>query len=153
MASNMSELIESIQREFAGDLGDCISEYELSIIEDSIRILFIKVFGSANTVFEQLQSCIQTISQLNYLRSKISSIRYSKMIQYRPEYERMYTSLTRMGRPSKQAIDSEIFSTNQKLSQDRNILENLDNLLVYLDNQYSLLLSYQKNLETYLYKS
>ena len=106
MASNMSELIESIQREFAGDLGDSISEYELSIIEDSIRILFIKVFGSANTVFEQLQSCIQTISQLNYLRSKISSIRYSKMIQYRPEYERMYTSLTRMGRPSKQAIDS-----------------------------------------------
>lgn len=146
MAQDINEVVKFIQSQFTDLLGD-LSEYELSIIEKSIKFPFIKTFTSSNAMTDTIQSMIGNLSDLSYLENKIKSLKYELYIKYRSEYEKQFTILTRAGRPSKLAIDSEIHYSSSKLSEMRNKIELYENLLGYLTNQIDLVRMSIRNYE------
>lgn len=147
----IKEVVETMQGEFLSATNNTLSDYELNIIETSVNLPFIRKFNSPTVMSEQIQDIIANLSDLNYLKNKIISLRYEINIDYRNEYDRRFTILTRMGRPSKQAIDSEMHCDNENLISSRNKLEKLDNLISWISNQIKLLEMTIKNYESQKY--
>lgn len=152
MAQDINEVVKFIQSQFVELLGD-LSDYELSIIEKSIKFPFIKTFTSSSAMTDTIQSMIGNLSDLAYLENKIKALKYELYIKYRSEYEKQFTILTRAGRPSKLAIDSEIHYSSPKLSEMRNKIELYENLLSYLENQIELVRMSIRNYENQKFHS
>lgn len=148
-ANDLSELIESVRNNFKETLD--ISDYELGMISNSIKLIFTRAFTSSAVITEQIQIMLEALSNLNYLRSKLVSARYKVDTKHRVLYDKEFTVLTKMGRPSKQAIDSEIYYSNKEIFDLREKLEAYNNLLEYLDTQIKLLESTVRNYESQRY--
>lgn len=152
MAESIDQVVKEVQEEFSKVLGN-LSDYELSIIEKSIRLPFLKVFTSTATMTDAIQSYASSISELNYLSTKISSSRYEINVKYRSSFEKNYTILTRSGRPSRLAIESEIHYLNPDLSEMRNKIDSIDIILKWIESQIEVLNISIKNYESLKYKS
>lgn len=152
MVNDLSSLISCIQDDFKEVFGD-LSDYELSIIEKSIREPFVRSFVSSNSMSDHIQSMISNLSDLNYFRNKLVSLSYKLGTAYRVEYDKQFTILTRAGRPSKQAIDSEIHYSHPELAHQRDTLEKYNNLMIYLDSQIELIKMSIRNYESQRYHS
>lgn len=152
MATNIDEAIKSIQGMFIEVCGE-LSSYELSIIENSIRLPMQRAFTSSSAMTDAIQSILSNLTEVNYLRTKLIQMRYEVNLKHRIKYDKQFTLLTRMGRPSKQAIESELYSSDGELDQLRIDLEGIDNLLDYLQTQIELLQSTVRNYESQKYRN
>lgn len=135
---NLEDAIKNIQNEFR-TLFPELSDYELEIVAKSMRMPFQKVYTSVISMTEYIQETTAVLSGIRYLKTKFISVRYRKNLEVRNKYEKLYTVLTRSGRPSRQAIDSEIYYGNPELSQIRDFIEGVDNLIDFLDGQSAIL--------------
>lgn len=151
-ASNITEVVKLVQDSFKELLEGHISEYELSIVDRSIRNPMSRTFTSAMAMTEKIQDILGNLSELNYLKSKLIKRRYELAVKFRSEYDRQFTILTRMGRPSKQSIESEIYSNNPSLNDYRNKLEEFDSMIEYLQTQIELNQASIRNYESAKFK-
>lgn len=149
--SNISEVIKIVQDSFVELLEGEISDYELSIISKSIRNPMVRTFTTSAAMTERIQEILSNLSELNYLRSKLIQKRYRLSISYRAAFDKQYTLLTRIGRPSRAAIESEIFSTDESLFNQKLKLEEFDNMIEYLQTQIDLNQSTIHNYESQKY--
>lgn len=138
MANNIDEVVKSIQESFVEACGD-LSEYELSIIDRSIKLPMNRTFTSKMAMVDSVHSMISTLSELNYLKNQVIKRRYELNVKHRVEYDKQFTLLTRIGRPSRQAIESEIYSSSELLNSQRDKLEEFDNVLEFLETQIDLI--------------
>lgn len=152
MTESLEDVIRFIQNEFVQTIGEPLSDYELKIIEKSIRLPFTKSFTTVAMITELIQSLISTVSELTYLQNRIKSLRYELNVSYRTSYEKNFTILTRSGRPSKLAIESELHYMSPELSKERDLLEKYDNLLEWITSQLELLNLSIRNCENLKYK-
>lgn len=151
MVESIEQVISSIQEEFSKSIGE-LSDYEKSVIEKSIRLPFVKVFTSSPAMTDAIQSFVTLISELEYFKNRISSLKHELRVVYCSDYEKNYTILTRSGRPSRQAIESEMHFVNPKMSELRTKIEEYDILLDWLNSQIDILNISIRNYESMKYK-
>lgn len=68
--------------------------------------------------------CVELRNLLYILENKIGNLDY----EYKTIYDEQFTNLVRKGRPSQQAIESEIHSSNEFMMQRRQLLTNFEYL-------------------------
>lgn len=150
MASSIEDVIKEVQSLFIEVCGT-LSEYELLIIENSIRLPMKRVLTSSASMTDMIQQITSNLSELNYFKSKLVQIKYPIQLKYSMEFDKQFTLLTRIGRPSRQAIESEINSTSEITRELGNQLTQINNLLEFLQSQIELLHITIRNYESQKY--
>lgn len=131
-----------------------VSEYLSEILPEGSHEA--KVVESVkNLLYRQLPNtaagCTNRISEIDSIRSELVSLIYQINSyysdinkEYKFIYDKEFTRLTALGRPSQAAIDSEISSKYPELFEIKIKLEKLDNLRALL-NQYIRSLDQSRN--------
>lgn len=131
----LEEVFRSIKAQFS------LNDTEIGIVREVNRILR-EPTPTVQTGIESRVSRIDSLrvevqNLLYIVESKISDAEYD----YHTVYDLEFTRLTRAGRPSQQAIESEIHSKDEVMKDKRRLLEN------YRDFK-NLLLGYLKSLSS-----
>lgn len=153
MANNLQSLVEELITDCNSIFDEKFSDYECEIISNCIRYPYVKAFTSVLSMSEQIQSMISTLSGMVYVRNKIDKLIYETRLKHDVSYDKKFTMFTRMGRPSKQAIESEIYSTDLELRELKNKLDKQELVKNCVDQLVSLLESTIHNYENQKYKS
>lgn len=117
-----------------------ITDYERDRLRDMIRDLMKPTPESsmaAQTRVNDLENHrVWLINFVYMVTDKFNSLHD----QYVREYDKEFTRISKLDRPNKQAVESEIHSSKPYLSNQRQVIENFDNFR-------TLLFSYLKSLE------
>lgn len=128
-----------------------VSDYELNMIRDSMRIIMMEPPSTKLLVTERISQLTACKSNLQYLMLKIRDIRRSYNIPFVNQYNTMFTLGTKKGLPSKQAIESEMYHTSADMRAYRDKLDDIDSLVGFLDSYNSLIDSTIRTLENRRY--
>lgn len=150
-AQNQNDIYEFIKSKFEELLNKDISDYELSIIKNSILLASREMPTSKVILGDRINEAVKLKSELQYMIMRLNDKRKVLLLNYTPEYNKLFTILTRQGRPSKQAIESEIFYTNQKMYEDNNRLNDFAELIEFINNQLSIIDMIIRNMESRKY--
>lgn len=116
-----------------------VSDYELNMIGNTLRLIYMEPPSTKLLVTERISELVKSKSDLQYLVLKIKDIRRSTNIPYINKYNTQFTLLTKQGRPSKAAIESEMYHIHQDLRDQRDKLSDIDNLLEFFEGYFALL--------------
>lgn len=128
-----------------------VSDYELNMIRDSMRIIMMEPPSTKLLVTERISQLTACKSDLQYLMLKIRDIRRSYNIPFVNQYNTMFTLGTKKGLPSKQAIESEMYHMSADMRAYRDKLDDIDSLVGFLDSYSSLIDSTIRTLENRRY--
>jgi len=151
LVSNISDVISKVISDINKVLPDDLSEYEQRMISDSLEIPYKSVTNSKVVLSDRIDEAIKCKSDLNYIIMKLKNKRKEVSIPYNVKYNKLFTILTRQGRPSRAAIESEINYTNPDMAQSYNTIENLDDIISFLESHLSLIDMVIRNYENRRY--
>lgn len=116
----IDELLESIKN----SLG--LTDYEVEILRKVNKVLREPTPTTQVGIEERVSVLdryrVDLLNLLYMLEDKLATLEYSYKNVYDPEFMK----LTRQGRPSQQAIDSEIHATNASMNEWRNTMHHYD---------------------------
>ena len=150
-AQNQNDIYEFIKDKFVKLLGDDISEYELTMIKNSIGVVYRDVPTSKAILGDRIAEITRIKSDINYIKMRLNDKKKVILLNYTPKYNKLFTVYTRQGRPSKLAIECEIFYTDPDMKADRDRLDEFDELVEFLNNQLSILDMLIRNMESRRY--
>lgn len=128
-----------------------LSDYEKTMITDGLLIVRKPLPSTKLKASEDLANITKSCSDYNYILTKLRSARLKVLATYKPEYDKKFTILTRQGRPSREAISSEIHYTNPDMSTQRSLLEKIDSVEEFLKFQLSVLDKYYRAIDSRQY--
>lgn len=131
--NNEEDKIKVMLDETKSILND-VSDYELSMISNSMRLVSSAPPSTKLQITERITSLIKSKSDIQYLVYRVKEIRQEVSIPYNNKYNELYTMLTIKGRPSKAAIESEMYFKNKDVMNSKNKLDKIDNLLEFLES-------------------
>lgn len=143
IADNIQSKISSIQNYLKGITE--FSDYELKVISDSVLLISSELPSTKLSITMKLAEVSSLKADLSFILLRLSDIRRSYNIPYTDIYNTKFTLLTKQGRPSKQAIESEMFYREESLRNYRDKISEIDNILEFLKN-YSVLLDRISNI-------
>ena len=122
--SSNSDYVEALLDNIRGYLS--LTDHEVGILRETNRILREPTpttqLGLENRVSVLDQCRTDLVNLLYMIEDRLSRVEFS----YRNVYDPEFTRLTRAGRPSQQAIDSEIHSTIEKMSEWRDTINHYE---------------------------
>lgn len=124
-----------------------LSEFESKIIEDSIACCNRDLPNSKSACSARVDELINHKASINYMLNRVKDARTQVNIPYRQAYELKFVQLTRMSRPSREAIISEIHTLDTGLRQKRETLESLDQAIEILQLQSTIIDNKIRNIE------
>ena len=116
-----------------------MSDYETSMIRDSIRMISMEAPSTKLLVTERINKLNQCKSELQYIVLKAKEVRRTYNIPFVNSYNTYFTLGTKKGLPSKQAIESEMYHVHADMRERRDKLEDIDNLLEFLSSYFGLI--------------
>ena len=147
-SNNINDVSEYIKSKFKELLEEDISDYELDIISKSIQISQKEVPTVKTILSDMIAEGIRLKSGLEYMIFRLKDKRKIISLKYNPEYNKLFTILTRQGRPSKAAIDCEIMYTNPELYSMSTKLGEFDELVQFVNDQIQIIDMIIRNLES-----
>ena len=150
-AQNIDDVYTYIKDKFINLFKDDISDYELNMIRSSLQLAYRDIPTSKSILGDRISEATKMKSDIYYIMTRLKDKRKIISINYNSKYNKLYTVLTRQGRPSKQAIESEIFYLNADMFETRNVLNDYDELLEFLNNQLSIIDMIIRNMENRRY--
>lgn len=147
-ANNVNDISEYVKNKFKNLLEDDISEYELSIITDSIGLSHREVPSVKTILSDRISESTKLKAGLEYMIFRLKDKRKIISHKYTPKYNKLFTTLTRQQRPSKAAIDCEIMYLYPEMSEMYNKLVEFDELIQFVNDQISIIDMIIRNLES-----
>lgn len=129
--NSLPDQIEQLVSYSKSILGD-LSDYESNMIRTSMQLVQLDPPSTKLAITERINTLNRSKSDLQYLILKSQEIRRSYNIPYTNEYNKQFTVLTRMNRPSKQAIESEMHFQSAELRDARDKIADIDTLIEFL---------------------
>ena len=129
-----------------------LSELEQEMIVNAVELLRSPIPDSKTKMIKTIDEFLVAKSNLNYLMTKLKQLRATINSPYRKEVENKMMILVRQGRPSKDAIYSEIHSLSPALQESRDKLESIDRALELLAFQLNLIDSKTRNIDNFMYE-
>lgn len=124
-----------------------ISEYEGTMINQALSHSREPLPSSKSSSANMVDTLINDKSNLSYIVTRLKERRLEANKSYRKDHELKYVQLTRMGRPSREAIISEIHSLDASMQVRRDELESLDQVIEVIGIQISIIDSKIRNIE------
>ena len=128
-----------------------LSDYEAQIIRNAISVVNHPVPSTKLLLTTDIDKMISAKGELNYIIMKLKDIRRSYKIPHDNCYNKGFTTLTKMGRPSTESKIAEIYHTNPEMQEWRDKLSDIDNLLEFLNSYIGLIDSSIRNMESRRY--
>jgi hypothetical protein len=136
--TDQNSKVEAVINYAKGILGD-MSDYELGIIRDSMRIVTMEPPSTKLLVTERINQINKAKSDMQYIVLKTKEVRRNYNIPFVNNYNNYYTLGTKKGLPSKQAIDSEIFYLHPDMREYRDKIEEIDTILEFFQSYFGFL--------------
>lgn len=146
-----NDIYEYVKLKFVNLLNEDISDYELSMIKNIIGLSSREVPTSKVILGDRISEAIKYKSDAQYLITKLKDKKKIILLNYTPEYNKWFTILTRQGRPSKAAIDSEIMYTKPDMYADNLKIQEFDELIEFMQNQLIIIDMIIRNMESRKY--
>lgn len=128
-----------------------VSDYELAMIRDSVRLITQEPPNTKLMVNSRIDEIVKAKSNMSYIMLKLKDIRRTINIPYTDFYNTNFMILTKQGRPSKAAIDSEIHALHSNCRDWRDRLSEIDLILEFFETHTDLLSSVKSTLESRRY--
>lgn len=113
---------------------DDISTEELDIIYKANSYLSQQVPNNKVMLGDRSSEGVKIRSQVNYLIYKLKNKLIIDRVSHDDEYNKKFVTYTRMGRPSKAAIESEIYFSSKELSELKVSIDRMIVLVEYLEH-------------------
>ena len=130
-ANNIDEQVKSATNLFKEVVE--LTDYESKMIDNAIRYSRSVVASTKLQLTESIDILLRIKSDLSYLRLKLNDKRRSVRVPYRNEYDKQFTMLTKMNRPSRQSIESEMHYMSESMRSARDTVDKFDNLVEYIN--------------------
>lgn len=124
-----------------------LSEYEKEMIYSAFNSIYKELPTTRILITSRVNEVIQIRSDINYLKVKVSDTYRNTNIKYLSLYNKKFTILTRQGRPSKAAIDSEIYTVDTDIYKLKCDLDALEESTTILEDLSSIVDNLLSNLE------
>lgn len=119
--------------EYLGDIVKLSSE-EISYVQLAISAVHELSGGDGISIFNKMDKIISISEDLSWVISSLNKYRHDLNKQIKIIKDPEFTMLVRKGRPSIQAIESEIRFNHKELTDLEEDLEILDNMIGYFDH-------------------
>lgn len=103
-----------------------ISDYEEEKLTLAFKMSMLELPTTRILVTNRISEVINSKSDLYYLTTKITEYYNNLNIDYSARYYKEFTILTRQGRPSKTAIESEIFTLHKDIKEMKDNLDKVE---------------------------
>lgn len=117
----------------------CLSDSERIMIEDAMKSVYEQLPNSKSGASALINGLLSHKSNIYYVKSSLQRRRGSIYREYRTQIDNKFTILTRQGRPSREAIHSEIHSQSGDLRAKRDVIDELDEAIDILDMVISMI--------------
>lgn len=128
-----------------------ISDYESKMIESAVRSARVSAASTKLQLTESIDNFIKLKSDLSYIKLKLNEEYLKTKVPYRNEYDKQFTLLTKMMRPSRQAIESEMHYQSNTLRDYRDKLDKITQLIEFTSTLSDILDRKMNNLESRRY--
>jgi hypothetical protein len=140
----MKEVIDKIEELFNIKLSDS----DLDLIKRLRYLPDQNLSDSKGILLDNLSIVIKTKSELNLFVYRLRDLFNSERFKFNLEYNRLFVILTKSGRPSKHAIDCEIFHNNPELDKFNKRLNDIEILVEFFNTCHTILDLLIKNIES-----
>lgn len=119
-----------------------LSDDELSSLEDYKTIINSRVPDSKILASDRSASALTIKSDISYLYYSVRNLGLNLQVKHDDSYNKKFAALSRLGRPSKAAIESEIYSSDSSLRELKSKLDKYNLLVQYLESVIAILDGY-----------
>lgn len=144
--TNRDEQVDYLVNQLS-NLSPLISDYEKLLYRESILQCYSTMPVTSLAISEEINSIIKVRSNLSYLRSRLTDLRGEISRPFSSTYDKLFVTGTNRGLPSKQAIESDMFTYNPSLVISRNTIEDFDKVLEVIQDLDKLLDKLSYNLD------
>lgn len=123
--------VESVANDLATELN--LSDTERAMVIDAMKIIYTPLPSSKSGASALIDELLGHKSNVFYIKSSISRKKGAIYRSYRSQVDNKFMILTRQGRPSKDAIYSEIHAQSGDLRNKRDDMDRLDECISVLD--------------------
>lgn len=124
-----------------------LSEFEKSNVARAYRLVSETIPSTKLLLGSKISEILESKTNLMYIKQRLLDERRKIYIPHINKYNKLFTVLTRQGRPSTESKITEIYAMNVDLQGSRDKLSDIDNLLEFLESYISILDTMVKNLD------
>lgn len=124
-----------------------LSEFEKSNVARAYRLVSEAIPSTKLLLGSKISEVLECKTNLMYIKQRLLDEKRKIYIPHINKYNKLFTILTRQGRPSTESKITEIYAMNVDLQNSRDKLSDIDNLLEFLESYISILDTMVKNLD------
>jgi len=146
--NRINSMVETIDSEIKATAGVVLSDYEKKIILDGIVFAKTQTVNNYAAVMDAMETLTMLESEFNYLIYSLLRSYEQLTLEFRSQYDPIFASLTRAGRPNQAAVEAEAMSKDSnKLLNMKNKINRLEQVINYLKSEVLILRSKSKVFE------